>query len=271
MARPLSRLNEPVWRYTRTVLPAWLAGGVLSYVAIRMGLSEHYKLAFFATVLLTAVLSLNPGLQRLAVGFMAPLVIVLGFYSQWIPTMAEGAISPRQAAFLGGLDIAVVLAALAFLMGGVRVATRLTVWIILLFMATYLLAAFSGSAGGAKGMVEWMMETFHLDRATALHDTVVLRKTTHVTFYGTVAWSAFWSGWHGKLAGFRVSGYALAIALIMACFDETRQLGSPGRGGSGWDVLLDMAGASSAVLLSLILAGTKTRKKIITPLLETSP
>ena len=260
-------------RYFLTVLPAWIAGSALSYMAMRMGLSEQYLIAFAATAILTSVLALNPGLQLLKVGSLAPLAIVLGFYSRWIPTTAEGILSPREAAFLLGLEVAAASAAAGFLLGTIRRAPRLALWVAVLSAATFLLAEFSGSAGGARGMIEWMMATFHLDRATAFRATVALRKTIHVTFYGTVAWSAFWSGWHGRLAGARAALYAAAIALTMACFDETRQQSSPGRGASGWDVALDMSGAPAAVIFCV--TGARGRKRNeedrVSPLVETSP
>jgi VanZ family protein len=250
-----------VRRYLFTLLPAWLAGAALSYAAIRMGLSEHYKLAFFATAVLSAALALNPGLQRLLVGFLAPLVIVLGFYSQWIPSMVEGSFSPRQLYFLRALDVALIVFAATFLIGSLKSAARVAIWIAVLFVAVYLLANYSGASGNAGSMVEWFMSTLNVDRQTALSYTITARKTIHVTFYGLVAWSAFWSGWHGQLRGAKPVLYALAIALILACFDESRQLGARARSGSAYDVLLDMTGAAAALAIAAIVASIKSRRR----------
>ena len=208
------------------------------------------------------------------ISFLAPLVIVMGFYSQWIPSMVEGSFSPRQESFLRALDIAILIFAMTFLAGSIKTAAKMALWLAVLFIAAYLLATYSGSAGKASDMVRWIQATFHLDWDTALRYTIYLRKTIHVTFYALVAWSAFWAGWNGSLRGISAVIYGAGIALILACFDESRQLTSAGRGGSGWDVLLDMSGASVALIAAIVFSSLKERKRPkrrSSPALGTSP
>lgn len=86
----------------------------------------------------------------------------------------------------------------------------------------------------------------------ALH--FAIRKAAHFTAYGMLS-ALFFRAARGPLPNTmwraRWALAALAICVVTASADEIHQLFTPGRGGSGWDVLLDMAGALFAQLLIL--------------------
>ena len=50
----------------------------------------------------------------------------------------------------------------------------------------------------------------------------------------------------------RIAALALALVLIVATADETHQIFAVTRGGSPWDVALDVSGGLAAILLFLV-------------------
>ena len=69
----------------------------------------------------------------------------------------------------------------------------------------------------------------------------LIRKTAHVSEYGVLA--ILWRRATGK------TWVALALSILTASIDELRQLFTPGREGSVYDVLLDGTGAAAALLV----------------------
>jgi VanZ family protein len=111
-------------------------------------------------------------------------------------------------------------------------------------------------------MVDWVMRVLGLDHSSAETLIVVGRKITHFCFYGFVALIgmrlALKNGAATKFAIF--SG--LFAALAFATFDESRQSTEPDRGGSAWDVALDMSGAATTLAVACAIA---RREKAIGP------
>ena len=121
------------------------------------------------------------------------------------------------------------------------------------------IAYFSGGKGGADPKVLSMMDWFNLDESTARTLVIVIRKSLHFMVYGILALSAF------RLAN-PASGRSLAlvfgllIALSLALFDELRQSTATNRTGSGWDVGLDMLGATTFLGVSVLRYGRRTQR-----------
>jgi VanZ family protein len=110
-----------------------------------------------------------------------------------------------------------------------------------LFACCWLVAFFSSSTGAAGHMLSFAMRHLGLSRPSAEELVLVVRKTIHFCFYGTLAVFAFRAARAGGLKS--ALAYALLFALAHASFDELRQSSYSDRTGSFWDVLLDMGGA----------------------------
>ncbi len=78
----------------------------------------------------------------------------------------------------------------------------------------------------------------------------VLRKIGHFLAYGLLFFSyvrAWW--WHVRLSRWHAILLALAVCLLVAVADESRQAGHTSRTGSVRDVALDMSGALAAAMV----------------------
>lgn len=134
---------------------------------------------------------------------------------------------------------------------------KLVVAIILIWLVSY----FSGSSGGADKMHPWFA---FLNLTSANLDTLIIavRKTIHVTFYGTLMW-LFATYLLPLVPNRRTAiGFAIAFPLCISICDEFRQSMMPNRSGSYADVILDM---SSAIIVLLVLLKVSARKKSETP------
>jgi VanZ family protein len=138
--------------------------------------------------------------------------------------------------------------------------------IIVLMLEGWIISYLSSSHGGASPMVDWVMHAFGFDHSTAENVVVAFRKTVHFTFYATVAATAFVAALRNDAARRACFALALATTGAYASFDELRQSTQPDRVGSAWDVLLDLTGASAAlVVVGLVSAKSKTRRKTQRP------
>jgi VanZ family protein len=137
--------------------------------------------------------------------------------------------------------------------------------ILFLILLGWLISYFSSSHGGAAPMVDWVMRHLHLRRPTAETFVLVLRKTIHVTFYATVALTGFLASKRNGAARQACFIAALLTTLAYASFDEMRQSTQPGRTGSIWDVLLDTAGGSVALIGVALLTVKGTSGRPTTP------
>ncbi|HRK22132.1 MAG TPA: VanZ family protein, partial [Fimbriimonadaceae bacterium] len=113
-----------------------------------------------------------------------------------------------------------------------------------------LLGLASSDAGGASPMVQWFVEVFGLDPSAAETLTIAFRKTVHFSYFGLIAGLA-WAGMIRLTADVRRSiVFALLWTVCFAAFDELRQLQFPSRSGSFPDFVLDLAGATTFLLLA---------------------
>lgn len=114
------------------------------------------------------------------------------------------------------------------------------------FLACILVSIFSGELGSASRMKTLMI---HLGVDPILADSIMftLRKGIHLSFYavnGGMVMAAALMSKEPRLVAVRT---ALLFAFGVACFDEYRQLGSPGRGPSITDVGIDTLGATIGI------------------------
>jgi VanZ family protein len=82
-----------------------------------------------------------------------------------------------------------------------------------------------------------------------------LRKLGHLTAYGFLffLWFRALRGHFHAARPWSSALWALAICLLVSCLDEGHQAWYHSRGGSPWDVALDMVGALlSAVVISIV-------------------
>lgn len=96
-----------------------------------------------------------------------------------------------------------------------------------------------------------------LSDETLLFIHFAIRKAAHVCVYALL--SVLWlRAWRSGRAGWRLQWALLALAVCLgaASADETRQAFTPSRGGSPWDVALDMSGA----LLAQMVIAARTRR-----------
>lgn len=122
--------------------------------------------------------------------------------------------------------------------------SRAFAWAALLVFLVWMVAFFSSPSGSSGGMIRLAMRLFSVARPEAEMIVLVVRKTIHFTFYGTMAATAL--RWFLALEVKRQRAFLCAIlfALAVASFDEGRQSLFPDRTSSARDVLLDVAGAT---------------------------
>jgi VanZ family protein len=113
----------------------------------------------------------------------------------------------------------------------------------------------SGDLASAKntfGLLRWLLSWFmSLKPAQIVTVNYYLRKTGHALAYGLMyfLWFRAFRGHLGASAG-RSFLYALGLCLLVSMTDEGHQSLTKFRGGSGYDVLLDLSGASLAALIT---------------------
>jgi VanZ family protein len=122
---------------------------------------------------------------------------------------------------------------------------------------TGLIVYFGGGQWGEAHTAAWLgpllralLPTASPEALAAAH--LLIRKAGHVIEYAVLA-----GLWRRGLGG---AWAPLGIAVLTACFDELRQLFTPGRVGSLVDVLLD--GAAAATALGLIALRARLRAAV---------
>ncbi|HJP83767.1 MAG TPA: VanZ family protein [Fimbriimonadaceae bacterium] len=125
----------------------------------------------------------------------------------------------------------------------------------LLLLMGWLVVHFSGSSGSPQPMSRFFLDWIGLTAAQAEFLVITIRKIIHFTFYGLLAWNAYRIG-RASPRGSAV-GFALAMALIFALYDESHQLLATDRSGSPWDVGLDMFGATTFLGVSVLRYGRR--------------
>jgi len=100
-------------------------------------------------------------------------------------------------------------------------------------------------------MLNWLWPDLHPNTARSIG--VWTRKFAHFFEYGVLALlacRAIWLSIETSLG--RIAALALLLVLFVATADETHQLFAPTRGGSPWDVALDLSGGLAAIFAFLV-------------------
>ena len=165
-----------------------------------------------------------------------------------------------------GRDINSFSIAIEVMLGGIGTAFLLVknslkkedIRIILAIFATWAVAYLSGSSGGADRMAPWF-SFLGLSMEQLDHLIVIIRKSIHVSFYGSLSWLLATYLWNEIPNRKQVLGFALSFPLVVAIADEYRQSFMPNRGGCASDVVLDMA-ASTSVVVAIVLWDRKRQR-----------
>lgn len=108
------------------------------------------------------------------------------------------------------------------------------------------------SAPNTFGLLKWLLSWFVALKPAQINlVNFYLRKTGHALAYGLMyfLWFRAFRGHLGTAPG-RAFLYALGLCLLVSVTDEGHQSFTRFRGGSGYDVLLDLSGASLAALIT---------------------
>lgn len=115
--------------------------------------------------------------------------------------------------------------------------------------------AMSGDVASSKntyGLFQWLLSWFvQLEPAQIALVNFYVRKTGHAVAYGLMyfLWFRAFRGHLGIGSG-RAFLWALGLCLLLAMSDEGHQSFTRTRGGSSYDVILDLSGASLAALIT---------------------
>jgi VanZ family protein len=154
---------------------------------------------------------------------------------------------PFQAVLATSAGIALLfgLASLLAIFSIPKPERQSAVWMTVLVLLGWLIAYFSSSAGGPDWMLRFFEHRFGMLSEQADVAVLIVRKTIHFVFYGSVAFAASKAALAGRSKRIDAMAFGLLIALAFASFDEMRQSFVPVRTGSAFDVLLDLAGAAT--------------------------
>lgn len=202
--------------------------------------------------------SLLPRLRDRGAPVGAPLAFAATFFLLWLST--ENPETSREAAqraiegsflVLPIVAVAGVLSSLIWVRGAKPASRATLVALVPPMLLGLLVAYFSGGAGGAGGWTEAFARLLGITLEQAQAMTFGVRKSAHFVFYGLLAAAAFRPAWKGGLKAVPAAVWALVWAVMHATFDELRQRGTTARSGSGWDVVLDLAGIAVALAICL--------------------
>jgi|GEM_PF-3003802 len=116
-------------------------------------------------------------------------------------------------------------------------------WMLVTVTMAYIVSMASSSVGGAGRMVTFLTHYLHMSLDDAHQVVHIVRKSIHFSFYGFLGCTARNAAANAGEKMAVVLRYGLLWTLLVASFDEFRQSSQPGRNGSIYDVMLDMAGA----------------------------
>lgn len=126
-----------------------------------------------------------------------------------------------------------------------------------------ILGSSAGASAQTSRFIRPLIEFFFPDAppATFLLVHGFIRKSAHFIEYAVLAFLAAraFSGFSSGSLRKHWIGFSAAGVVGVACLDELNQSFLSSRTGSGWDVLLDLAGGLSGILLFKI-AGEKIRR-----------
>ena len=149
-----------------------------------------------------------------------------------------------------GIGLAIsCLAALHLVFFG-KLSTRQRAYFAALCLFGWLVARFSGPPGGPTSQIQWLMDFFHLTPDQAEGIVTAIRKCFHFLFYGSLGGLALACA--GAMGATRDVAIRLGVAfpLMFALFDERMQALTPGRTGSIFDVMLDMSGVATFLMIA---------------------
>ena len=111
-----------------------------------------------------------------------------------------------------------------------------------------------------RPLIEWFVSDFSRGDMYAL--LVAIRKAAHIVAYALLSLLILRALWIGSVRSLVLSlGLTLALVTGLALADETRQGYSRARTGSGWDVALDIGGATSMIVI-LVALQTLTGRRL---------
>ncbi len=123
----------------------------------------------------------------------------------------------------------------------------------ILVIATFSTDAFSSDQTSQffRPFLRWLWPDIHWRTLRTI--SVWTRKLAHFFEYAVLALlacRAIWLSIETSLG--RIAALALALVLFVATADETHQVFAPKRGGSAWDVALDMSGGIASIFVFLL-------------------
>jgi VanZ family protein len=101
-------------------------------------------------------------------------------------------------------------------------------------------------------LLKWVLSWFVALKASQIAEiNAILRKIGHALAYGIMyfLWFRAFRGQLGVGSG-RAWLYAVGLCLLVSMTDEGHQSFTQSRGGSGYDVLLDLSGSNLAALIT---------------------
>lgn len=249
-----------VWRFLAFVIGA--SAGIFG-----LGLTDHFLPGFWVPATLAVVVSIviynHAWLRKLGLAGPISAALGAGVCAGWLAS-SNLTIHTIDLEYLPAVMLEVVCTA-AFVVVLVRTwrlpeKQRPAGWsLVMLILMGWAVSLGSSSAGGANHTLEILQKL-----GFSTHDATVLvpyiRKTIHFTFYGTLGWFGMRSALQAKEKRAAAVRFGLLMTLAMASFDESRQIFVEGRGASFWDVMLDMSGAATFILLSWLRASRPKSK-----------
>jgi VanZ family protein len=126
-------------------------------------------------------------------------------------------------------------------------------WMLLIYGASSDTISAQRSSRIIGPIVRWLCP--RLPAAQVERIVFTVRKTAHFVEYGVLAlllWHALWKPrWRDQRPwNWPVAGFVMLLVGLYAASDEIHQRFVPSRTGSPWDVLLDLSGAVTALLLA---------------------
>lgn len=225
--------------------------GFWALIALLVGLAAYRGLDSGALLLLLTPMALY-GLAAWAIPLgkrcALPLAMFSGGLANSLWWLSQSEVMRGTVNWL--FVTAMVLVALAIFLAAFDRTRRPSLMLLASAVLGSILAYSSGDAGGPDGMIRWLQNAFGWDVRTAEIATIIVRKGVHFTYFGLIGWTAFRGALRLDAPVARAVRFALAWTLVFATYDEISQLASPVRSGSALDVLLDMTGATTMVLLA---------------------
>lgn len=128
----------------------------------------------------------------------------------------------------------------------------LVLWTVLILI----LGSGAGSTAHTSRFIKPLIEFFFPDAApdTFLLIHALIRKAAHLIEYAVLGLLAVRAYRGSSLPTLRRhwAGFAFLTAALVAGIDEFNQSFDTSRTGSGWDVLIDLAGAAAAILICVL-------------------